>query len=63
MLPDMTDYRDPLIDEQAEQMQRGLGRLLNTPPEPHGKRPEDKLPARKGLAAPKRRPSKAKTRP
>jgi hypothetical protein len=44
----MIDYRDPLTDEQAEQMERGLRRLLNTPPKPRGKRPEDKPPARKG---------------
>jgi len=36
----MTDYRDPLSDEQAEQMERGLRRLLSTPPKPRGKNPK-----------------------
>jgi hypothetical protein len=36
----MADYRDPLSDEQAEQMKRGLRRLLDTPPKPHGKNPK-----------------------
>jgi hypothetical protein len=31
---------EPLTDEQAEQMERGLRRLLRTPPQPHGKNPK-----------------------
>jgi hypothetical protein len=40
-LPHMSDrerdYREPLSDEEAEQMDRGPRRLLHTPPKPHGK--------------------------
>jgi hypothetical protein len=35
----MTDYREPLTDEEVERMERGLRRLLKTPPQPHGKNP------------------------
>ena len=37
-MSDHKDYREPLSDEEAEQMERGLKRLLQTPPKPHGKR-------------------------
>jgi hypothetical protein len=30
----MADYREPLTDEQVERMERGLQRLLRTPPKP-----------------------------
>jgi hypothetical protein len=35
----LSDYQAPLTDDQAERMERGLRRLLSTPPQPRGKRP------------------------
>ncbi len=35
----MADIREPLTDEEVASMERGLRRLLNTPPRPHGKNP------------------------
>jgi hypothetical protein len=58
----MADYRDPLSDEQAEQMERGLRRLLNTPPKPHGKSPTAPPPKRKERPASKDRVQKGKAR-
>jgi hypothetical protein len=59
----MKDYRDPLTDDQAEQVERGLRRLLNTPPKPHGKNPDEPAPKRVKRPAPKDRERKAKSRP
>jgi hypothetical protein len=56
------DYREPLSDEQAEQMERGLRRLLHTPPKPHGKNPTAPPPKRKQRLASKGRVRKGKTR-
>jgi hypothetical protein len=58
----MADYREPLSDEQAEQMERGLRRLLKTPPKPHGKNPTAPPPKRKERPAAKGRVHKGKTR-
>jgi len=57
----MSRIEEPLTDEQAEQMERGLKRLLHTPPKPHGKNPDTpredkKLPAPKGRQQ-RRKPS------
>jgi len=38
-MTDQRDYREPLTDEEAEQAERGLRRLLHMPPKPHGKNP------------------------
>lgn len=57
----MTDYREPLTDEQAKQMERGLKRLLHTSPKPHGKNPAAQPPKRKERPAPKGR-NKGKSR-
>jgi hypothetical protein len=57
----MTDYRDPLSDEQAEQMERGLRRLLSTPPKPHGKNPKAPQAEGKERPVPKSRARKPKT--
>jgi hypothetical protein len=56
------DYREPLTDEEAEQMERGLKRLLRTPPKPHGKNPTDPPPRRKERPASKGRVHKSKKR-
>jgi len=53
----MSDYKEPLTDEEAERVERGLRRLLNTPPKPHGKNP--KASARPRM--PKAQPGKAKS--
>jgi hypothetical protein len=58
----MTDYREPLTDEQAEQMERGLKRLLRTPPKPHGKNPTSPPPKHKERPASKGRVHKGKAR-
>jgi hypothetical protein len=59
----MTDYRDPLTDEQAEQIERGIRWLLNTPPTPHGKNPKAPPPLKhKERPAAKGRVHKAKSR-
>jgi hypothetical protein len=59
----MADYRDSLTDEQTEQMERGLRRLLSTPPKPHGKNPKaSSAPKRKERQASKGRMHKAKSR-
>ena len=58
----MTDYREPLTDEEVAQMERGLRRLLSTPPKPHGKNPESPAPKRKERSASKGRVHKAKSR-
>jgi len=57
----MTDYRDPLTDEQAEQMERGLRRLLNTPPKPRGTNPKAPPSERRERPAPNGRARKPKT--
>jgi hypothetical protein len=57
----MADYREPLTDEQAEQMERGLRRLLRTPTKPHGKNPKTPPPKRKTRPASKGRIHKDKT--
>jgi hypothetical protein len=59
---DMADYREPLSDEAVEQMERGLRRLLRTPPKPHGKNPTSPAPKRKSHPASKGRVHKAKSR-
>jgi len=58
---DLRDYQAPLTDEQAEQMERGLRRLLNTPPQPHGKRPGEQPPKSGGHPDPKVRTRKIKS--
>jgi hypothetical protein len=58
----MTDYRDPLTDEQTEQMERGLRRLLSTPPQERGKSLKPPSPKRKERPAAKSRVHKAKSR-
>jgi len=58
----MNDYRDPLTDEQAERMQRGLRRLMNTPQQPHGKKPAAPSRKRKERPASKGRVHTAKSR-
>jgi hypothetical protein len=57
----MADYRDPLTDAEAAQMERGLRRLLNTPPHPHGKNPATPPPKRKPRPAAKDRGRKIKS--
>ena len=42
----MSDLDEPLSDKEAERMERGIRRFLNTPPQPHGKNPT--TPRRKG---------------
>jgi len=61
-MSDQKDYREPLTDEQAEQMERGLRRLLKTPPKPHGKNPTAPPPKRKARPASKSRDPKRKSR-
>jgi hypothetical protein len=61
-MSDQRDYREPLTDEEAEQMERGLRRLLHTPPKPHGKNPSVSPPKRKERPASKGRAHKGKTR-
>jgi len=56
------DYREPLTDAEAEQMERGLRRLLHTPPKPHGKNPTTPPPKRKERPAAKDRVHKGRTR-
>jgi hypothetical protein len=56
----MTDYRDPLTDEQAEQMERGLRRLLNTPPKVRGRNPKVDATELKERPTPKGRTRKPK---
>jgi len=46
-MSDQRDYREPLSDEEAAEMERGLRRLLHTPPKPHGKNPTAHPPKRK----------------
>jgi hypothetical protein len=58
----MTDYREQLTDEEAERMERGLRRLLSTPPKPHGKNPTSAPQKRKVRPASKGRVHKAKSR-
>jgi hypothetical protein len=58
----MADFREPLTDEDAERMERGLRRLLNTPPQPHGKSPTAAPPKRKTRPGSKGRVRKAKSR-
>jgi hypothetical protein len=58
----MADYREPLTDDEVTQMERGLRRLLNTPPRPHGKNPADPPQKRKARSAAKGRAHKAKSR-
>jgi hypothetical protein len=57
----MADYREPLTDEQVERMERGLQRLLRTPPKPQINltSPPVKKP---GISSPKGRVYKAKAR-
>jgi hypothetical protein len=57
-----SDYREPLSDEAAERMERGLRRLLHTPPKPHGRNPAAPPPNRKARPASKGRVHKGKTR-
>lgn len=52
-----------LTDEEAQRMERGLRRLLNTPPKPHGKNPDAPSPRRKERPADKGRGREGKTRP
>ncbi len=59
---DMTDYREPLTDDEAEQIERGLRRFLNTPPQPHGKNPSIPPPKTKTRQPSKGRVHKAKSR-
>ena len=64
ILPAMSeqDIREPLSDEQAEQIERGLRRLLSTPPKPHGPNPTTPPPPKvKGRAASKGRVNRGKT--
>jgi hypothetical protein len=61
-MSDQRDYREPLSDEEAEQMERGLRRLLHTPPKPHGKNPTAPPPKRKERPASKGRAHKGKSR-
>jgi len=58
----MADYREPLTDDEVARMERGLRRLLNTPPQPHGKNPATSPPKRKARPAAKGRVHKAKSR-
>jgi len=62
-MSDHKDYREPLSDEEAEQMERGLKRLLQTPPKPHGKNPSSPPPSgHKERPASKGRVHKGKAR-
>jgi hypothetical protein len=56
-MTEQRDYREPLTDEEAEQMERGFKRLLQTPPKPHGKSPTAP-PKVKKRGEPKARPSR-----
>jgi hypothetical protein len=56
------DYREPLTDEQADQMERGLRRLLHTPPKPHGKNPTTPPPKPRTRKVATGRVHKAKSR-
>jgi hypothetical protein len=58
----MADYREPLTDEEAARMERGLRRLLNTPPQPHGKNPTTPPPKRKARPPSKEGAHKVKSR-
>jgi hypothetical protein len=58
----MADYREPLTDDEAAQMERGLRRLLSTPPKPHGKNPTAPPQKRKARPVAKGRVHKAKSR-
>jgi hypothetical protein len=58
----MADYREPLTDDEVARMERGLRRLLHTPPKPHGKNPTTPPPKRKARPASKGRVHKAKSR-
>jgi hypothetical protein len=58
----MTDYREPLTDDEAAHMERGLRRLLKTPPKPHGKNPTNPPQKRKERPASKGQGHKAKAR-
>jgi hypothetical protein len=58
----MTDFRDPLTDEEAARAERGIRRLLNTPPKPHGKNPTTTPQKHKTRPPSKGRVHKAKSR-
>lgn len=59
----MTDFREPLTDDEAARAERGIRRLLNTPPQPHGKNPATPPQKRKARQPSKGRVRKAKARP
>jgi hypothetical protein len=57
----MADYREPLTDEQVERMERGLQRLLRTPPKPQINLTSPPV-EKPGISSPKGRVYKAKAR-
>ncbi len=59
----MTDDDNKLTDEEAaRRMERGIRRFLNTPPQPHGKNPRERVQKPKERSASKGRVHKAKSR-
>jgi hypothetical protein len=58
----MADYREPLTEAEIAHMERGLRRLLNTPPQRHGKNPATPPLKRKARPSSKGRVHKAKSR-